>query len=264
MTGAAETDVHVSCREAVILYLEARMVMKTALYKKIYEEILEKIQSGIYLPGDFLPSEEKLCAQYKVSRMTVNKALHDLQTGGYILRKSGCGSYVSRARHEGNNELLGFRDYVDQRGYKQESIVMRHEVFPATKDLAQDFHIRIAAPILYLDRLRKINGVFVVFQESKINLSILKGLEHVDFAQASLYQSIKAFSQDGIAAAQDHITAVEADQKFALLLDVPVGFPLLRIERLGFLKGHKLIEKTLSWYRSDQYDLTVCYKASLA
>ena len=43
---------------------------KELLYKKIYDDLLEAIEKGIYSPGSKLPSEKELMEQYNVSWLT--------------------------------------------------------------------------------------------------------------------------------------------------------------------------------------------------
>src|SRR6185437_1500645 len=71
-----------------------------------YREILEKIQSDIasgrYKPGQRLPSEAELVRRYGASRMTVFRAMRELQTMGIITRRVGSGTFVSQISNSGN------------------------------------------------------------------------------------------------------------------------------------------------------------------
>lgn len=66
------------------------------------EHVAELIATGRYSPGDRLPSEHELVAQFQTSRPTVARALRDLQQSGLIERRAGSGTYVSR-REESSN-----------------------------------------------------------------------------------------------------------------------------------------------------------------
>lgn len=63
-------------------------------YLSIYEELVEKIQSGQLKPSTKLPSENELVKEYATSRETVRKALTMLSQNGYIQKIRGKGSYV--------------------------------------------------------------------------------------------------------------------------------------------------------------------------
>jgi GntR family transcriptional regulator, arabinose operon transcriptional repressor len=64
-------------------------------YKQIYDAMKTSIASGAYQKGQRLPSELELGKRFGASRLTVNRALRELQLGGLIDRRAGSGSYVS-------------------------------------------------------------------------------------------------------------------------------------------------------------------------
>lgn len=62
--------------------------------------IQEDVATGRLRPGDMLPSEKALCEQYKVSSITVRRALRDLVHSGLIYRENGVGTFVAQpTRH---------------------------------------------------------------------------------------------------------------------------------------------------------------------
>src|SRR5512146_952164 len=63
-------------------------------YKQIWQSLKSAIESGTYAPGVRLPSEFELVQTYGASRVTVSRALKELQLGGYIDRRAGSGTYV--------------------------------------------------------------------------------------------------------------------------------------------------------------------------
>ncbi len=105
---------------------------KDTLYEKIYNDILEGIQTKKYPAGSLLPSESQLSKTYNVSRITSKKALEMLAAQDIIIRKPGKGSYVSEndvkelpeteaVRNRNRNEqLIGvvMDSFGDSYGYK--------------------------------------------------------------------------------------------------------------------------------------------------
>jgi len=63
-------------------------------YLKIVEAIKSKITSEEVQPGDAIQSENLLCEEFNVSRMTVRKGLAVLVNEGYIYSIPGKGNYV--------------------------------------------------------------------------------------------------------------------------------------------------------------------------
>ncbi|MFL6416388.1 MAG: substrate-binding domain-containing protein [Bryobacteraceae bacterium] len=66
-------------------------------YKQIWYSLKTAIDSGTYGPGMRLPSEFELVKTYGASRVTITRALKELQVGGYVDRRAGSGTYVKAA-----------------------------------------------------------------------------------------------------------------------------------------------------------------------
>jgi DNA-binding LacI/PurR family transcriptional regulator len=65
-------------------------------HRAIYEELLAEIQSGVYKPGERLPSEAVLCERFQASRITVAKAFQSLQREHLVSRRPGSGTYMEK------------------------------------------------------------------------------------------------------------------------------------------------------------------------
>ena len=68
----------------------------TPLYEQIVRDIKKKIVNGILLPGSLIGSQNELSKEYKVSAITVKKALSDLVNEGILFTRVGKGTYVSK------------------------------------------------------------------------------------------------------------------------------------------------------------------------
>ncbi|TWD84316.1 DNA-binding LacI/PurR family transcriptional regulator [Kribbella amoyensis] len=64
------------------------------LYERISTHVLDEIKAGMLKPGDRVPSEMELAAQFEVSRITSKRALEVLREAGLIERIRGKGSFV--------------------------------------------------------------------------------------------------------------------------------------------------------------------------
>jgi GntR family transcriptional regulator, arabinose operon transcriptional repressor len=69
----------------------------TPKHRKVFDTLHREIQAGRLKAGDRLPSEVDLERKFGVSRITVGRAVRDLQIAGLVERRPGSGSYV-RAR----------------------------------------------------------------------------------------------------------------------------------------------------------------------
>ena len=68
---------------------------QNSVYRKISEDIADKIKKGEYATGAMLEPERKLMEAYGVERTTVRRALELLVSEGLIVKKAGLGTFVS-------------------------------------------------------------------------------------------------------------------------------------------------------------------------
>lgn len=68
---------------------------KVRLYEEVVQQIIAKIESGVLVPGDRLPTERDLVKQLGVSRTSVREALRALELMGMIESKVKEGTFVS-------------------------------------------------------------------------------------------------------------------------------------------------------------------------
>lgn len=72
-------------------------------YRQIFEKLQEDISSGHYKPGKRMPSEADLVRRFGASRMTVFRAMRELQSLGLVTRRVGSGTFVSSHGHSGSH-----------------------------------------------------------------------------------------------------------------------------------------------------------------
>lgn len=65
------------------------------LHAQVKNNLQRQILAGTLAPGSALPSEAALCRGYSVSRITVRRALADLEADGLVRRVAGRGTYVA-------------------------------------------------------------------------------------------------------------------------------------------------------------------------
>ena len=69
-------------------------------HEAIFAELHTSIRAGHLKPGDRLPSEADLGRRHGVSRITVTRALRDLQQAGLVDRRVGAGTFVRDSRRQ--------------------------------------------------------------------------------------------------------------------------------------------------------------------
>lgn len=66
------------------------------MYQLIKEDMQGSIRLGRLKPGQRVPSESELIAQYRVSNTTARRCLDEMEAAGWLERKRGKGTYVSQ------------------------------------------------------------------------------------------------------------------------------------------------------------------------
>ncbi len=75
-------------------------------YLQVKAALLREIESGHWGPGTRLPSEAALVRQFGLSRITVGRAVRDLQSAGLLERRAGSGTFV-RTPHKPQSLSFG-------------------------------------------------------------------------------------------------------------------------------------------------------------
>jgi len=71
---------------------------RTPRYRQVYGALERGIRSGRWKRGDRLPSEAQLVRDFGASRITVGRAVRDLQLAGLVERHAGSGTFVRAER----------------------------------------------------------------------------------------------------------------------------------------------------------------------
>jgi GntR family transcriptional regulator, arabinose operon transcriptional repressor len=70
-------------------------------HQQVFQALAQGIRSGQWKPGQRLPSEADLVGQFGASRITVGRAVRDLQVAGLVERRAGSGTFVRGPRPAG-------------------------------------------------------------------------------------------------------------------------------------------------------------------
>jgi multiple sugar transport system substrate-binding protein len=65
------------------------------IYHQLKTLIREQIKSGLWRPGDRIPTEQELCQLYDISRAPVRQALRELAQEGVLIRRPGLGTFIN-------------------------------------------------------------------------------------------------------------------------------------------------------------------------
>lgn len=208
-----------------------------SLHQRILSDIREKILSGTWAPGHRIPFEHELTAEYKCSRMTVNKALSQLAKAGLIERRRRSGSFVSQPQSQAAVlELHDIRIEVEALGlpYRYERLE-RLKRRGNAEDRAM-LGLSAAGSVLWLEGLHFAGERPFALERRLINLSAVSEAGDEEFLEIAAGPWL--IGRVPWSEAEHRIRAMAADETIADALDIDPGAPCLVVERRTWSAEH--------------------------
>ena len=85
-------------------------------WEEIADRLIRDLQNGKYVPGDKLPSENKLAGEFQVPRSGVRKAYSRLKELGYIYSLQGYGSFFAGKKEKIPLAMVGRTSFTQKNG----------------------------------------------------------------------------------------------------------------------------------------------------
>jgi len=209
-------------------------------------------------PGDQLPTEHALCAEFSVSRETIRSALAALEQDGIIERTRGRGTFITRLpRRRPERRLTGMAEDFDALNLDTEAKVLHSGQARMPAALAEQLGIDPEMPLFRITRLRHLERRPFAWQDGWMVPAIGERIAALDLTRTSIERELRETLKLPLWEDQQSIEAVAADIQAAELLDVPIGAPLLCLTRLYLNEGGNFAVFFRSLYRSDRYYYTV-------
>ncbi len=228
------------------------------LYSQLKNALLSSIQTGQFRTGDLFPTERELCETFKISRITVRRAVDELVREGYLVTQQGKGTFVAQVKLQRPMATMeSFSAATVAEGHRPGSrlLSLRHE--KATEPAASYLNASNDAWLWVVERVRlgddKPIGISTVDRNVPPDLSLTPAeLEH----EVSLWSILE---KRGIALSksEETIQAIIADEEQARLLEVSEGFPLLLVEGTVCTDQNLPVEYHQILNRGDRYKYSI-------
>jgi len=138
---------------------------QTALprYKQVKETVIDYIKAHTLKPGDKIPTEAELCTLLGYSRVTINRAIKELEWEGVLERIQGSGTFIAVPKPLGVTYRLMVSSY---RTSRQDYYL--NELFAGIRETAAEtgvdivFYTQSLVPRLEVVQQARADGVFVI------------------------------------------------------------------------------------------------------
>lgn len=218
------------------------------LYQRLRDHLVEQIANNRWRPGEAIPTEAVLSAEYQLSTGTVRKAVDALVSEGILERQQGRGTFVRRPQFQ--SSLFRFFRFEGPSGERQvpQSRILSVESVAAPSAVSEALGLAPEALVIRLGRTRLLDVQPLLAEEIWLPRARFQALLDIDLSQQGplLYPVYESVCGQVVASAEETLTAESVNEVYARLLQVPVNSPVVVIERLA----RDYAGQPLEWRRS--------------
>lgn len=203
-------------------------------------------------PDGVLPHEDAIGADYGVSRNTVRQALELLRAEQLVERLPGVGTVVVGHKYpHGLNRLMGLAETLHEHGRITNEVRTMSPV-AAPGPVAGRLRLPPGTEVLYVERLRRLDGLPLSLDLTYIPMDLGIGLLGADLENTDVFQLLEQICGQQLGTAEITLEAVNADAHSATVLEAPRGAALLMLERLTCLSDGRPVDLEFIRFRGDR------------
>jgi len=193
---------------------------------------------------DEFPSERKLSENLGVSRSVLRSAIQHLEDENKLIRING----KLKSNRMISISMLGSGSMTEelQMDNKDSEVIQfsKELVNVSTKKTKDFFKINDDSKLIKLIRMRKNKGLPISYEIAYMDFNRFPKILDVDFDGKSLYKTIDKYYSIKVAYGREEISCVEADEKKAGILEIPVGSPLFKVSSYNYDADDNPVEHT--------------------
>jgi GntR family transcriptional regulator len=228
------------------------------LFVQVRDSLRARILDGVLRPGDRLPSESALIAQFGVSRITVRQALAELQSSGLVHTVNGKGSFVTKpGRGQAYGPLVGVLEAMRKRGHRARGQLISHRRVKATRAVARELELPAGSAVGAVTVLRYRDEVPFVIGTTWSSPEVAERLVQQDLTDQDVATAVEAGLGLRSARARVVVGAALADERLARRLAYAPGSPVLHIRTTSFGYDNRPITYSETDCRADLMDYRV-------
>jgi GntR family transcriptional regulator len=218
------------------------------LYIQIAEALEAALGRAERPPASALPSEHELAQALGVSRPTIRQALTYLEQRSVLYKRRGVGTFRAPQAMARPPRLTSLYDELVEQGAVPVTRVLQLRELPAPADIAHDLHVPAGAQLVFLQRLRTVDGRPVVFHTNYLNLEGKPAPDRAELEQGSLYAILRSRYGIELTLASQDVTARAASAAERKHLELGSGGCVLVAQRVSFDAAGRGIEWAVNVY----------------
>jgi GntR family transcriptional regulator len=185
----------------------------------------------------------------------VRKAVESLAHEHILVRRQGKGTFVA-SHFESRAQFRFLKLRADVGPLQQpESEVLDCRKVRASAEISRVLNLRASEPALLIKRVLRLSDQPSVFEEIWLASSRFKGLsvERLADYRGPMYGLFEQEFATRMLRCEELVKAVGAHAEAAQALGVPLGAPLLQVERVSFTYEDESVEFRRGFYRTENH-----------
>lgn len=228
------------------------------LYLQLEADLKQAIKSKKYLPGDRLPSEDELCRQYDVSRITVRRAIQELTNQNLLEKHRGKGTFVTQpVRSVPIGCQNGFTSYITNSGHTSRHLILIKKLRPVDDMLRQKFHTEKEEPFYYVKRIIFEDDTPLALDEIYLPTASYPGFLDYMTNETSFYQILDQIYHVSRGESSCKLSVTIADTAYASVLQCQTGDPLFILNKMCYDIAGLPVHYSRSVVRGDRTTYTI-------
>jgi len=216
------------------------------------------IIEGEYPPGSKLPNEEQLRERFAVSRITLREAVRGLIEDGYVVRRQGSGTFVTRGPTLRNSldTNFSYTEYLESTGIRAGKKLLGARLRTADDEVAADLDIAPGSQVVEIRRVRLADKRPAIYSVDMLATDIVDLARDREAFLGSMYKLLSELGHT-VDHARAILSPVIADDELATILKVQVGTPLQHLQQVDFDVKGRPVMRSLEWHVPDVIELRV-------
>lgn len=209
---------------------------KIPLYFQLKRIFLDRIRKKIYKIGEVIPSEIEIQKKFNVSRITVRRAIMELENEGYLTRKPGKGTFVAKYNIDKVIQKLDYisswTETLEERGIKPRTTKKEIVQIIPPREVAVALKLEPNEKVTKIKRWRTGNNKPFCIMTNYILSHFVPNIDKINWGSESLYKVYEEKYNIEFGMAKEIVEARPATKEESNFFEISPKYPVLAITRI--------------------------------
>lgn len=227
------------------------------MHQQLKEKLAAMIESGEYVQGARIPSENELSSKYKISRVTVRKALATLVEEGLLVKRQGMGAFVEKPKLK--QKVIQFESFSTAcayNGMRPGSKLVKRLVREPTESERRELQLESNDHVLQIQRLRYADDELLLLEDNYFSYGRFPYLLDAELEHNSLYELLRNHGVK-LSHSKKIIEVLLANEESSQMLHIKLGSPLFHLKGIVYDDNSFPVHIAIQFIRADRYKFLI-------